>query len=46
MKWLLVVMEEYKTIRSEVLQSMQTQQLIIRYGITAIAIVSSTGFTL
>lgn len=46
MDWLPVVMEEYKTIRSEVLQSMQTQQLIIIYGITAMAIVSSTGFTL
>ncbi len=46
MNWLSVVIEEYKTLRSESLASMQTQQSILRFGTAAIAVIIATGFNL
>lgn len=46
MNWLSVIIEEYKTLRSESLASMQTQQSILRFGTAAIAVVIATGFSL
>lgn len=46
MNWLSVVIEEYKTLRSESLASMKAQQSILRFGTAAIAVVIATGFNL
>ena len=38
------MMEEYKTLRSESLMSMQTQQSILRFGTASIGVVLAIGF--
>jgi hypothetical protein len=39
MSWLSAALEEYKTLRTESLESMKMQQSILAYGIAAIGII-------
>lgn len=45
-KWEDVALEEYKTLRNESLQSMVTQQSVLRFGIAALAILIATSFNI
>lgn len=46
MDWVEVAMEEYKSLRGEVSDSLKNQQSIINYGITAIGLVIGFGANL
>ena len=43
MDWLIVVIEEYKTLRTEKIESMKMQRSILQYGAAAIGIVMIAG---
>jgi len=44
-QWLIVILEEYKSLRTESLTSMQNQQSILRFGITALGVLLGLAFT-
>jgi hypothetical protein len=46
MDWISIALEEYKTLRNESLNSMQTQQSTLRTGSAAIAVIMAAGFSL
>ncbi len=44
MDWLSIVMEEYKTLRTESIESMKMQQSILQYGAATMGIIIIAGF--
>jgi hypothetical protein len=46
MEWITVVLEEYKTLRTESLESMKNQQSALRAGTAAAGILIGSGFNL
>jgi len=42
--WIEVALEEYKTLRQEILQSMQAQQAIVNYGLAVVGVLLGVAF--